>query len=300
MGSEMCIRDRYKIALDQHKALLPWLITDPRGAKVAITDAHLPTTKTPLTSVTPLWNAVNVIGKQLLNLIIAIVVLTYLASYIRRRKIPSLTNEPDASSVANQELLGMATGALIIAALLRLSSSLGTLYNPERAALHTGLIFTLLLTPVLSRRLGNLAKPYLAIAVASSLALSILVLGGDPSTSHSNTGEDAQRFLISAPELASVNFLAKNLPAKALLQTDRYGRVQLATVENGKNFTSIDIVDPSAVDTRAFIYMTKTNTVDGIGRAFQNGVLAIFHYPASFFEDTRPLLYSTEDTHVFG
>jgi len=241
-----------------------------------------------------------VIGKQLLNLIIAIVVITYLISYIRRRKIPSISNEPDASSVANQELLGMATGALVITALLRLSSSLATLYNPERAALHTGLIFTLLLTPVLSRRLGNLAKPYLALALASSLALSTLIIGGDPSTAHSNTGEDPQRFLISAPELASVNFLAKNLPAKALLQTDRYGRVQLATVENGKNFTSNDIVDPSAVDTRAFIYMTKTNTVDGVGRAFLNGVLAIFHYPSSFFEDTRPLLYSTEDTHVFG
>jgi len=299
-GTQVVPYSEYKIALNQHKALLPWLITDPRGSNVVITDAHLPKVKTPLTPLTSIWNALNVIGKQLLNLIIAIVVITYLISYIRRRKIPSISNEPDASSVANQELLGMATGALVITALLRLSSSLATLYNPERAALHTGLIFTLLLTPVLSRRLGNLAKPYLALALASSLALSTLIIGGDPSTAHSNTGEDPQRFLISAPELASVNFLAKNLPAKALLQTDRYGRVQLATVENGKNFTSIDIVDPSAVDTRAFIYMTKTNTVDGVGRAFLNGVLAIFHYPSSFFEDTRPLLYSTEDTHVFG
>ena len=299
-GTQVVPYSEYKIALDQHKALLPWLITDPRGSKVVITDAHLPTVKTPLSSITPLWNALNVIGNQLLNLIIVITVLTYLISYIRRRKLPSPANEPTASSVANQELLGAATGALFISALLRLSSSLGTLYNPERAALHTGLIFTLLLTPLFSRRLGNLIKPYLAIAVTSSLALSVLVLGGDPSASHSNTGEDAQRFVISAPELASINFLAKNLPAKALLQTDRYGSVQLVTVENGKNFTVTDIVDPTSVDTRAFVYMTKTNTIDGVGRASQNGVLAIFHYPASFFEDTRPLLYSTEDTHVFG
>ena len=157
----------------------------------------------------------------------ALAIVGALVLSLRRRTRPALR------TVA---LLGLST--LVVLATIRLSGTAANAYNQERAYLQAlvplvvGLAWLAQAGARRLRRLGWAATAAVGLALAVLLAntsgLVRATVGSGAATNLADRGEDHERFVIGAPELASAAWVRAAKPGDALLYADRYGQLRLA------------------------------------------------------------------------
>ena len=291
-------------AAEYHDAVLErvrgvdWIRLHPDASATPLIDASAARVTGIAPPLAPLYDVANLAVRQGVLALIVIAVVAALHAAWRRRYLPGV------------EAAALALAALIMVALLRISGTVAGFYNPERGALHAALIYapavallltaTLRLRPRVVRLAARWGVPAAsAVAIVGALALASHLVGGSPSAAHANAGEEYERLAISRAEYATANWLSERTDQEIVVFTDRYGQIVLLSVPREKITYLGATIDPSGVDTRAYVYASRANIIEGRARGAEYGAFAIFTFPREFYESTRAILYATEVTRVY-
>lgn len=266
---------------------LAWLRPDTRLAG-DVRDLRAPIHKGPLAEWNRGWNATTTLAYQG-TVLLTVLAVAWTALRNRRR--------------AGSDLFGMLVAAFMLNVLLRVSSSAAAFYNPERGALHSGIILCFALAPFLdqlSKKRAHLMIICLAMAgvmTYSTWGLGAMTFAGKPRAAVANEGEDVERFVYSRAERRAVVWLAANIE-EGLVQSDRYGRV-LLTGTPWATYDNVDIMHPSYIDERAWVFATRTNLIEGRARGYLDKIFAVYEAPIDRLEQERMIVHATEYSRIY-
>jgi uncharacterized membrane protein len=290
-----------RVTVDEYGALvkdrlgdeLSWLALDEKAAAAVVVDDAAPKVAGvfPETWTKP-WSQLTLVAFQLVVLFTSAAALWSIMRWCRRRPVLS------------SEYAGWIVAALLMVVLLRLSGTAGQFYNPERGAVHAVII---LAVPV-AALVGQLRRPLRMLTAVAGAVVGVVVIGstwglgahmfgGNPPAATSSFGEERERFVVSDAELATAWWLADTLGPDALVHTDRYGQLVLSNVAPDATFGYLDVLHPVAIDERAYIYLSRTNIVEGRARGLKGRSFAVWKIPDDMF-DHRSVVYSTEVSRV--
>lgn len=266
---------------------LSWLRPDPNLVGDVATSAA-PIHKGPLAAWNPAWNLATTGAYQ--GLVLLTVLAVAWTMWRNRRR-------------TGTDLFGMLLAAFALNVLLRVSSSAATFYNPERGALHSGIVLCFALAPFIER----MAEKYKLVALASialagvltysTWGLGTMTFAGKPRAAVANYGEDVERFVYSRAERRAAEWLAENVE-EGLVQSDRYGRVLLTGIPEA-TYGNVDIVHPSYIDERAWVFATRTNIVEGRARGYLAKIFSVYQFPTDRLEQGRAIVHATEYSRIY-
>ncbi len=198
-------------------------------------------------------------------------------------------------------------GALVALAAIRLSGTVATSYNQDRALLQALVPLSVCVAwaaQAAARRAGR-GAPVVTGVVAAAMALT-LVTGtglaatalGSPATNLADSGEDVERFHISEPELAAAAWTGRAKPERELLYTDRYGQLRVIA-ELGQVPRLMLEPTPRTLDRDAWVYATRANAILGRARGVTGGRSALFAFPADYLADHWDRVYDNGTSEVF-
>lgn len=212
-------------------------------------------------------------------------------------------------------LISLAT--LAILALIRLSGTLAEEYNPERAFLQATVVIAITLCwsmGLLADRWSRRQPPnqwrlrqaaVLAVAAVSLVVLLVnnsglagAVLGGGTAINLANSGEDFERYDMTAPELTSASWLGEHATPGQLVYADRYAQLPLNAMI-GTPKAMVSDVTPLTLDQHAWVYASTTNIIDGRARALFNNQFVTYVFPLRFLDGNYDTVYTNGSSEVF-
>ena len=203
-------------------------------------------------------------------------------------------------------LLALATVFLLT--LIRLSGTLADTYNQERALLQSTAVLAVALFWLVQRLAGRRRWRQAGAAVVAAAALTVMflttsglagvLLGGGTATNLANSGEDFERYYVTAPELSSARWLGAAVRPGQLVYADRYAQLPLDAVA-GINRGLLGDVTPLTISQHAWVYASRANVVDGRGRALYDDHTVTYVFPAAFLDANYDLVYTDGSSEVF-
>jgi hypothetical protein len=267
---------------------------DPRALAVHLTGASAP--KRPTVPVLgPTSSALLLVANELVIALAVVAVVISIVMLVRRRPLLSA------------ELVGMAVAAVVIDAVARESGTIDLEFGPGRVEVQLGLLLLLPLAvvvgsatrvPVRALRAGALGL--VIIELAGTTGLSIMAFGGAPPASLSPSGENVERFVVTTPGLYTAGWVVHHAGSNQLIQADAFGQLALADFTGGRRYATLYTVAPTDVSISSWIYASPDNIVDGRARTSINATVSIFHFPEQFYDQTRPIIFATATTKVYG
>ncbi len=271
-----------------------WLQIDPRALAVHLTGASAP--KRPSVPVLgPASSALLLVANELVIAAAVVAVIISIVMLVRRRPLLSA------------ELVGMAAAAVVIDAVARESGTIDLQFGPGRVEVQLGLLLLLPLAVVVAsatrlpiRSLRAAVLGLVIIELAGTTGLSIMAFGGAPPASLSASGENVERFVVTTPGLYTAGWVVHHADSRQALQADAFGQLALADFTGGRRYATFYTVVPADASVTSWIYASPVNIVDGRARTSTNGVVSIFAFPRQFYDDTRPVIFATATTKVYG
>jgi hypothetical protein len=203
-------------------------------------------------------------------------------------------------------LLALATTLLL--SVLRFSGTLAVAYGQERAQLQGLVLLAVTMCWCLERLSGMRKALQTRILLAGAACLAVVlvnttylvgaVLGGITSVNLANSGRAFEYLYVTAPELASAQWLERSARPGQFIYSDEYGQVPLAAVTNIQSGLYLDIT-PLTLNRQAWVYATRTNVVDGRAFALYQQHLATYVFPSVFLADNYDLVYTNGSSEVF-
>jgi uncharacterized membrane protein len=204
---------------------------------------------------------------------------------------------------------GLALAAVLFLVVIRLSGTLAAAYNQERALLQELVVVAIAVAWTMQglagrgrlRRFGvlTLAIGLLGVIFMGNSGLTNAIVGGSLDTNLANSGEDFERFYVSAPELASASWLGAEVRPGQLVYADEYGRLRLATVMAPTEGVLTDIT-PLTLNKHAWVYASRTNVVNHSARAvYGNSEYVVYLFPSAFLDQNYNLVYTDGSSEVF-
>jgi hypothetical protein len=288
---------QYQSMVAQHYATSEkWVVplTDAKDPKYALQPSSVPT---PAVRVGPVHSLVS-LGEQLAEEFSELLGAAGAAFLAMRRK-----TRPVARQVA---LLGL--GTLICLVLLKFSGTAAEAYNPQRAFVQAYGILAIPMAwslqyvasrlPSRTGILTGVAATGLMVIFVGMSGLSSVVLGGARATNLSNSGEDADRYVTTVPEIGAGYWLDQWVRPGQLVTTDRYGQLRLAATTTS-DYATVNDVTPQTIDGYSWIYATTVNVVDGRARALFNDHTVTYGFPQTFLNSNFDLVYANGSSEVF-
>lgn len=210
---------------------------------------------------------------------------------------------------AMARLIGLLSlGTLVVLVVTRLSGTVATVYNQERAILQAWLLLGVSLVWLLDRasqvrKLPTSAVISVTVAglgvllVASSGLLSAVVSGPAP-TNLTNSGEDAERFEVTAPELAAALWLRDATTPGQLIYADRYAQLRVLEV-TGRVQGLLNDITPQTLDQHAWVYADRANVVDSRARTSYDNQSISYQFPADYLGANYDLVYTNGSAQVY-
>jgi uncharacterized membrane protein len=233
--------------------------------------------------------------EQLVNLIGAIGALLMML----RRGVPLVARQIG--------LVGVATLVFLIA--IRLSSTLASAYNQERALVQALAILAVTLCWCMEGVAGRGPRRQLAVLAVAAGSLAVLfisssglmgaALGGGTAVNLASSGEDFERYYMTVPELASASWLGRSVQPGQLVYADRYAELRLFAMTAISRSQLISDVTPLSINQRAWVYASQANTVDGRARALWDGRAVIYEFPSAFLNKYFNVVYTNGSSEVF-
>jgi hypothetical protein len=266
---------------------------DPRSLIYHLTNASAP--KKPSVHVlASASSAVVTIANELLLVASVIAVVVCVVWFFRR------------THHLRPELVGLAVGAVALDAVARLSGSVAQSFGPERVQAQLGILLLVPLALIIgyaawgsSRTLRCGIIVLASIELVSTTGLFAMAFGGVPPASLSTYGENVERFVVTTPSLYTARWVVDHVGTR-VIQADPYGSLILSDFTGGQRPSTFDTVDPRAVYRFAWVYATPANIVDGRARGSANGDVGVFVFPQTLYDRTRPVLFTTGTSRVYG
>ncbi len=218
--------------------------------------------------------------------------------WLRRNTLPDL------------RLIGaIGVGAVGILIAVRFSGTIANDYNQTRAFLQAMVPLSACLAWMLERaaQYQHLSLRWrAAIPTVYVLALGVMLLttsglrgpalGGGTPANLSDTGDDSERFLVTAPEAAAAQWLVRSAPPQDLVFADRYGALRLTGLTGRPRV--FDLLAPSTLDRNAWVYADRSNVIDGRTRGQVDSDYALYAWPR-LVDDYWNLVYSNGTAAVY-
>ena len=215
-----------------------------------------------------------------------------------RRRVPVI-----ARQIA---LLTLAT--LLFLAAIRVSGTLATFYNAQRALLQAMAFLAIPVAWCLQAAAGQrklrracavaAAAVLVAVIFATGNGLVGAVAGGGTATNLANSGEDYEQFYVTTPELAGAAWLGAQAAPGQLVYADEYGQLPLVSVTGLRSGLLLDIT-PETLSSQAWVYASSTNVIDGRARASYDGHSVSYVFPAGFLNANYDLVYTNGTSEVY-
>lgn len=212
------------------------------------------------------------------------------------------------ASVLDRQIGVLALATTLLLTLLRFSGTLAIAYGQERAQLQGLVVLAIALGWTIQRFAGSrkerrarvlaVAAACLAVVFFNTTFLIGAVLGGQSSVNLANSGPGYEYFYITAPEIASAEWLGKAVRPGQLVYADEYGQLPLATVTRIQQGLFVDLT-PQTLNQHAWIYASRTNVINGRAFALYNNHLATYSFPADFIHTHYNLVYTDGSSEVF-
>jgi len=205
--------------------------------------------------------------------------------------------------------LGLLTlGTLVFLVTIRLSGTLATFYNSERALLQAMVfldipLFWCLQALAGTRKIRQAAAltagaALIAVIFTASNGLTGAVLGGGTASNLANSGDDYNQFYRTAPELASASWLGAHVQKGQLVYADEYGQLPLVSTTGIVSGLMLDVT-PGTLSSQAWVYASRTNTIVGQAHASYKGHSVSYVFPARFLNGNYNLVYTNGSSEVF-
>jgi uncharacterized membrane protein len=266
----------------------------------AVRNASVPT---PPVRAGPVYRGLGVaeiIAQQLIYLLAAVGALML----VLRRRVPVIGRQVG--------LLTLATLVFLVG--IRLSGTLATFYNAERAFLQAMVILNVAVfwcleslpdRAVLRTRrrwelagVSALAAGMLTLSFIGGSGLDGAVLGGGTATNLANSGNDYEQFYVTPPELSAASWLGGQVRPGQLVYADRYGQLPLIAMTGISNGLLLDVT-PGAIDQHAWVYASTTNVVQGRARADFGDHSVIYAWPSHFLNANYSRVFTDGTSEVY-
>lgn len=278
--------------------------------KFALADASTPTPRERLAPVASMLSSVELGLQQAGNLfaVLGTLLMALCLRRNRRRAAPDSGVLSPLTGPAAREAALLSGASILALAVIRLSGTVATSYNQERAFVQLFIPLSLALAFMLQRiywlaRRSRLVPLVAGISLLLMLVflsgLSSVITGGNQTVNVANSGEDFERFYVLDQEVAAARWFGKNAPKDMPLYSDRYGQLRLIAYAN--RTPPFPDLTPKTLNTSAWIYLTYTNNVLGRSRG-QTGLNRVAEYitPKGFLNDYYPLVYDNGSAEVYG
>jgi uncharacterized membrane protein len=294
-----------QILVEEVKKSFDWMIRVPGSRSVHLFAAPIPSTHGVVPSLGSSWREAGYLAVESIWVLLGIALL-YGVFRLGRR----------GSHEYSSDLVGLAAVGLIIGAILRFSGTLASFYDPERAAIFTAILVsapvTILLDDVVSyvsdreifrgqrlRIFSGVGLVAVAILVVAASGLGALFFGGQAPGSLSANNVNVADFTVSAPELATAQWLRENVNSEGLVQTDYFGQIVMHS-EPGRYHLVTEILPPE-VDRGAYIYLSTANLNRHLSQAeTPDGVYqSAYRTTVGFFDRHYYVVYSTGTTRIY-
>ena len=212
------------------------------------------------------------------------------------------------SSVIVREIGLLALATISLLTLLRFSGTLAVAYGQERAQLQGLAILTITLCWTMERFAGALKVRQTRILQAAAICLMIVffnstymisvVFGGQTSVNLANSGPAFEYFYTTRPEIASAQWLGENIQPGQLVYSDEYGQVPIAATIGIQQGFFADLT-PLTLNQNAWIYASRSNTINGLAFALFHNHIATYVFPYRFLISHYNLVYTNGSSEVF-
>jgi uncharacterized membrane protein len=211
------------------------------------------------------------------------------------------------ASITSRKLGVTALGAVGLLLVLRFSGTLAVEYGQERAQLQALALLSVSLFWTFQRLAGQgrrwrrrlitvIAVGIVALVSVNTTYLIGAVVRGGTSDSLANSGEDYQRFYMTAPELASARWLGSVVAPGQLVYADRYAELPVIAMTG---ITPIVDVTPLTLNQHAWVYASTSNMIDGKARALYNENSVTYVFPSKFLNGNYDIVYTDGSSEVF-
>ncbi len=282
-----------------------YIVPVPGSERVALVPASVPPAKGIVPSLSGVWNKIDLAATEGLWVVLGLALLYGIFRLGKRR-----------AYAFSCDLVGLGVTGLLLGGLLRVSGTLSSFYDPERAAIITAMLLaaptTIFLDDFVSRRGRPAAKrswaargvfgvmtAYVAVLVVGATGLDTLVVGGQPPGSLAKGGINVEEFAVSTQEFATARWLRQTVKSPGIVQSDLHG--QLVLLSQPGTYDLISEIVPPEVDRQAYVYLSQFNLVKGITQAGadHNVYQATYRTPLAFFNRNFYVVYSTGVTRVY-
>ncbi|MGH3259205.1 MAG: hypothetical protein ACRDOU_28030 [Streptosporangiaceae bacterium] len=215
-----------------------------------------------------------------------------------RRKTPPLA----------RQLALLSAGSLVLLGLIRMSGTIANAYNQERAFVQAMAVVSVTMCWGLQGAAAWLRQRSAVLAIAATVALGVIfinvsglanaVLGGGTATNLADSGEDFERFYMTAPELTAAAWLGQQVRPGQLVYADRYASLRLAAV-NGMAQGVLADITPRTLNRHAWVYASQTNVIDRSARNEFENETVVYAFPIGFLEANFDTVYTDGFSEVF-
>ena len=207
----------------------------------------------------------------------------------------------------NIEYLSLVIGSVIILLIIILVPYISLEYNFERLYLQT---LYILAFPAL---LGMRQLLILFVRFKTDIVMILLIItfyflyntgfttqivGGEPSEILNNYGMIYVQNYTHDSEIKSIEWLSFNRNKSSLIYVDKASERKLMAYGNIVEGLKRDIL-PSAIDKRAYVYLSYSNVTDKVILQLFKGKVIIHNPPEDFLSNNKDLLYNNQYTEIY-
>jgi len=124
-------------------------------------------------------------------------------------------------------------------------------------------------------------------------------IGGNPSITLNNYGEDYDKFYIHNSEVASATWLSDNKISDSLIYADEHANLRLSAYGEIKSDEVNYDIFPSTIDKYSYVYLNLTNVnFNKTYRRFDIDFIS-YNLPKEFLSENKNLIYSNGESEIY-
>jgi uncharacterized membrane protein len=138
----------------------------------------------------------------------------------------------------------------------------------------------------------------LAVIYVYASGLTGALFGGGTAANLANSGEDAERYIVTVPDVAAADWVVQHTGSDQLVYADRYGALTLFAQNANSNRLLTDVT-PETLDLKSWVYATSVNLLQHRARQNFEDHLVTYVFPASFLNSHFGVVYTNGSSEVF-
>jgi uncharacterized membrane protein len=311
-GSTQSTPGEFKSAVLEYNAFnFPTLKPDPISLTYEIAPAEYPKNNPPLGLSTATFFSwfytISNTTLQFLILLQIILAMRYAIGFLPKRGQESQHSNQSKLVMILLDLIPLTFVSFLVAFFLRISGTVGALYNPERAALQVAFIFSLSIALLLesflraTKRLHHICTSVLVLTCFVFLQSNSGLIGyiyGSPSGRLGSFLSGANSFVISENERNAADWIDQNIPTNSYLQSDNFANLVNLQTNIFDQRLFIGQTAPFGMFIGSYVYLSKTNLESGLTSQSVGGI-GSFRVPFDYLDQNRSVVYSSEGARVY-